>query len=207
MLANAPTPLGEPVVECKLLIIHSLPSYQLDRLKTILVFYSCFSSHHFSACDRVASPSLGTTTPPVTPQRPQRVHGPPQQRHEPLQRPQRSHFAKETINNHFFSTNVHQSSPSFPHAGGRHNRTPHALINVLHHLVHAAEASPSTTSCCCLQTLLHHQEEGHELETPTTTSNNISSTSRDPSSFTSTSTPSTRLCSLPSAQPHPTAKW
>ena len=105
-----------------------------------------------------------------------------------------------------FSSNVHQTliSPSafVSHAGGHRNRTLHAFTNRLHHPVHAAEASTSTTGCCCIRTLLHHQQGRPRTRDANNNSINISSTSRDPSTLTSTSTPSTRHCSLPSAPPH-----
>ena len=100
------------------------------------------------------------------------------------------------------SSNVHQSLNIVSHAGGHRHRTLHASTNRLHHPVHAAEASPSTTGCCCLRTLLHHQRRRTRTRDANNNSINISSTSRDPSTLTSTSTPSTRHCSLPSAQPH-----
>ena len=149
VLANAPTPLGEPVVECKLLIKHSLPSYQLDRLKTILVFYSCFSSHHFSACDRVARLHSGLRPSPVDPQHPQRVHGPLQHRHELLQRPQPNHIAKETNSSISFSSFIQQTFINRLPRWWTSQSNSQRHLHVLHHLVLATEASSSTTSCCC----------------------------------------------------------
>ena len=143
---------------------------------------------------------------PVDPQHPQRVHGPLQHRHELLQRPQPNHIAKETNSSISFSSITQQTFINRLPRWWTSQPNSQRHLNVLHHLVLATEASSSTTSCCCCQTLLHHQEEDHELETPTTSSNNIPSTSRDPSILTPSSTSSTRLCSLPSAQPHPTSK-
>ena len=159
---------------------------------------------HVNESSRLQS---GPRASPVDPRLSQRAHEPLQRRHEPLQRPQLNHIAKETNNNHFFSTNFHQTSLSSPLAGGHLNRTLNAIINVcitsstlLKH--HSRRRAAAASGRCCFI-----RNEGHELETPTTTSTKTFSTSRDPSILTSTSTPSTRLCSLPSVQPHPTFEW
>ena len=92
------------------------------------------------------------------------------------------------------------------HAGGHPNRTLNAISTFCntsssprkHHPRRRAAAA--ARRCCIIR------NEDHELETPTTSSNNIPSTSRDSSILTPSSTSSTSLCSLPSAQPHPTSK-
>ena len=66
---------------------------QLDRHSNIFVSYSCcFPSRFTSACDRVELPTHGTTS---ISSGSTTSHEPLQPLHEPLQRPQLAHFAKE----------------------------------------------------------------------------------------------------------------